>query len=150
MNQLQRDIAQLQRQVYSSGGGSAGAVYAPSAGTGSSSCSPTIFTKPPSGIAPMQYSIPFRSFFTSGGGESIETAAGDPAKAGQSVREVGTNPFIVGDAAVDEHPVDAVGSAVGRGTEHERVGSAAEQRHHRGRGRLVQQRHRVRVCRIRP
>ena len=30
-------------------------------------------------------------------GESIETAAGDPAKAGQSVREVGTNPFIVGD-----------------------------------------------------
>jgi len=32
-------------------------------------------------------------------GESIETAAGDPAKAGQSVREVGTNPFIVGDAA---------------------------------------------------
>ena len=30
-------------------------------------------------------------------GESIETAAGDPAKAGQSVRVVGTNPFIVGD-----------------------------------------------------
>ncbi|MBD3184228.1 phosphoenolpyruvate carboxykinase (ATP) [Candidatus Poribacteria bacterium] len=29
-------------------------------------------------------------------GESIETAAGDPAKAGQSVRVVGTNPFIVG------------------------------------------------------
>ncbi|MFC1713635.1 phosphoenolpyruvate carboxykinase (ATP) [Candidatus Poribacteria bacterium] len=32
-------------------------------------------------------------------GESIETAAGDPSKAGQSVRVVGTNPFIVGDEA---------------------------------------------------
>jgi phosphoenolpyruvate carboxykinase (ATP) len=32
-------------------------------------------------------------------GESIETAAGDPARAGQSMREVGTNPFIVGDRA---------------------------------------------------
>jgi phosphoenolpyruvate carboxykinase (ATP) len=32
-------------------------------------------------------------------GESIETAAGDPSKAGQSVRVVGTNPFIVGDRA---------------------------------------------------
>ena len=30
-------------------------------------------------------------------GESIETAASDPTKIGQSVREVGTNPFIVGD-----------------------------------------------------
>lgn len=29
-------------------------------------------------------------------GESIETAAGDPAKAGQPVHSVGTNPFIVG------------------------------------------------------
>lgn len=29
-------------------------------------------------------------------GESIETSAGDPAKAGQSVRCVGTNPFIIG------------------------------------------------------
>ena len=29
-------------------------------------------------------------------GESIETSAGDPAKAGQSLRCVGTNPFIVG------------------------------------------------------
>lgn len=29
-------------------------------------------------------------------GESIETSAGDPAKAGQSKRVVGTNPFIVG------------------------------------------------------
>jgi phosphoenolpyruvate carboxykinase (ATP) len=32
-------------------------------------------------------------------GESIETSAGDPAKAGQSKREVGTNPFIVGPEA---------------------------------------------------
>jgi phosphoenolpyruvate carboxykinase (ATP) len=30
-------------------------------------------------------------------GESIETSAGDPQKAGVSVREVGTNPFIIGD-----------------------------------------------------
>jgi len=29
-------------------------------------------------------------------GESIITSAADPTKAGQSVREVGTNPFIVG------------------------------------------------------
>jgi phosphoenolpyruvate carboxykinase (ATP) len=29
-------------------------------------------------------------------GESIETAAGDPTKIGQSLRVVGTNPFIVG------------------------------------------------------
>ncbi|PIN98163.1 MAG: phosphoenolpyruvate carboxykinase (ATP) [Candidatus Diapherotrites archaeon CG10_big_fil_rev_8_21_14_0_10_31_34] len=29
-------------------------------------------------------------------GESIETSAGDPTKAGQSKREVGTNPFITG------------------------------------------------------
>jgi len=29
-------------------------------------------------------------------GESIETAAGDPTRAGQSIRVVGTNPFIVG------------------------------------------------------
>jgi phosphoenolpyruvate carboxykinase (ATP) len=29
-------------------------------------------------------------------GESIETSAGDPARAGQAKREVGTNPFIVG------------------------------------------------------
>ncbi|MTI85353.1 MAG: phosphoenolpyruvate carboxykinase (ATP) [Firmicutes bacterium] len=29
-------------------------------------------------------------------GESVETSAGDPTKAGQSKREVGTNPFIVG------------------------------------------------------
>jgi phosphoenolpyruvate carboxykinase (ATP) len=28
--------------------------------------------------------------------ESIITSAADPTKAGQSVREVGTNPFIVG------------------------------------------------------
>jgi phosphoenolpyruvate carboxykinase (ATP) len=32
-------------------------------------------------------------------GESVESSAGDPAKAGQSVRVVGTNPFIVGDEA---------------------------------------------------
>ncbi len=32
-------------------------------------------------------------------GESIETSAGDPSRAGESVREVGTNPFIVGDPA---------------------------------------------------
>ena len=32
-------------------------------------------------------------------GESIETSAGDPRRAGESVREVGTNPFIVGDEA---------------------------------------------------
>ncbi|MCL5035754.1 MAG: phosphoenolpyruvate carboxykinase (ATP) [Chloroflexi bacterium] len=29
-------------------------------------------------------------------GESIETSAGDPSKAGQSLRVVGTNPFIIG------------------------------------------------------
>ncbi|OIP97899.1 phosphoenolpyruvate carboxykinase (ATP) [Candidatus Wirthbacteria bacterium CG2_30_54_11] len=29
-------------------------------------------------------------------GESIETSAGDPTKAGQSKREVGTNPFLIG------------------------------------------------------
>ena len=29
-------------------------------------------------------------------GESIQTSAGDPSKAGQSIRVVGTNPFIVG------------------------------------------------------
>lgn len=32
-------------------------------------------------------------------GESIETSAGDPARAGESVRVVGTNPFIIGDEA---------------------------------------------------
>ncbi len=32
-------------------------------------------------------------------GESIETSAGDPSKAGQSKREVGTNPFIMGPEA---------------------------------------------------
>jgi phosphoenolpyruvate carboxykinase (ATP) len=30
-------------------------------------------------------------------GESIETSAGDPLKVGQSVRVVGTNPFVIGD-----------------------------------------------------
>ena len=32
-------------------------------------------------------------------GESIETSAGDPRRAGESVREVGTNPFVVGNEA---------------------------------------------------
>lgn len=32
-------------------------------------------------------------------GESVETSAGDPRRAGESVREVGTNPFITGDEA---------------------------------------------------
>ncbi|CCO07062.1 phosphoenolpyruvate carboxykinase (ATP) [Desulforamulus hydrothermalis] len=32
-------------------------------------------------------------------GESIETSAGDPSRAGQSKREVGTNPFIMGPEA---------------------------------------------------
>jgi len=32
-------------------------------------------------------------------GESIETSASDPKRAGESVREVGTNPFIIGDYA---------------------------------------------------
>jgi len=32
-------------------------------------------------------------------GESIETSAGDPRRAGESVRVVGTNPFIIGDPA---------------------------------------------------
>jgi phosphoenolpyruvate carboxykinase (ATP) len=32
-------------------------------------------------------------------GESIETSAGDPLRAGESVREVGTNPFTVGSEA---------------------------------------------------
>jgi len=34
-------------------------------------------------------------------GESIETSAGDPRRAGESVREVGTNPFLVGDEAYE-------------------------------------------------
>jgi len=32
-------------------------------------------------------------------GESIETAAGDPTRIGQSLRQPGTNPFMVGDSA---------------------------------------------------
>ncbi len=32
-------------------------------------------------------------------GESVETSAGDPLRAGQSVRVVGTNPFLIGDEA---------------------------------------------------
>ncbi len=38
-------------------------------------------------------------------GESIETSAGDPTKAGQSKREVGTNPFIVGKEAEEGNRV---------------------------------------------
>jgi phosphoenolpyruvate carboxykinase (ATP) len=34
-------------------------------------------------------------------GESVETSAGDPRRTGESVREVGTNPFIVGDEAYE-------------------------------------------------
>ena len=34
-------------------------------------------------------------------GESIETSAGDPKRAGESVRSVGTNPFIIGDKSYD-------------------------------------------------
>ena len=34
-------------------------------------------------------------------GESIETSAGDPQRAGESVRVVGTNPFIVGDETAE-------------------------------------------------
>lgn len=34
-------------------------------------------------------------------GESIETSAGDPKRAGESIREVGTNPFIIGDKAYE-------------------------------------------------
>jgi phosphoenolpyruvate carboxykinase (ATP) len=34
-------------------------------------------------------------------GESVETSAGDPTRTGESVREVGTNPFIIGDEAYD-------------------------------------------------
>ncbi len=34
-------------------------------------------------------------------GESIESSGGDPARAGESVREVGTNPFIVGDDSAE-------------------------------------------------
>jgi len=34
-------------------------------------------------------------------GESIESSAGDPKRAGESIRVVGTNPFIVGDEAAE-------------------------------------------------
>src|SRR5574337_867166 len=34
-------------------------------------------------------------------GESIETSAGDPKRVGKSIREVGTNPFIIGDKAYE-------------------------------------------------
>ncbi|HEY3203249.1 MAG TPA: phosphoenolpyruvate carboxykinase (ATP) [Thermoanaerobaculia bacterium] len=41
-------------------------------------------------------------------GESIETSAGDPSKAGQAKREVGTNPFIVGPEAEEGNRVLAI------------------------------------------
>lgn len=34
-------------------------------------------------------------------GESVETSAGDPRRTGESVREVGTNPFIIGDESYE-------------------------------------------------
>jgi phosphoenolpyruvate carboxykinase (ATP) len=34
-------------------------------------------------------------------GESIESSAGDPSRAGESVRGVGTNPFIIGDESYE-------------------------------------------------
>lgn len=34
-------------------------------------------------------------------GESVETSAGDPKRAGESIREVGTNPFIIGDKSYE-------------------------------------------------
>ncbi|TLD42609.1 MAG: Phosphoenolpyruvate carboxykinase [ATP] [Candidatus Jettenia ecosi] len=34
-------------------------------------------------------------------GESIETSAGDPRRTGESIREVGTNPFIIGDKSYE-------------------------------------------------
>ncbi|MDQ5858490.1 MAG: phosphoenolpyruvate carboxykinase (ATP) [Acidobacteriota bacterium] len=40
--------------------------------------------------------------------ESIETSAGDPTKAGQSKREVGTNPFIVGPEAEEGNRLLAI------------------------------------------
>lgn len=41
-------------------------------------------------------------------GESIETSAGDPTKAGQAKREVGTNPFIVGPESEEGNRVLAI------------------------------------------
>ncbi len=41
-------------------------------------------------------------------GESIETSAGDPTKAGQAKREVGTNPFIVGPESDEGNRVLAI------------------------------------------
>ncbi|MGI6574384.1 MAG: phosphoenolpyruvate carboxykinase (ATP) [bacterium] len=41
-------------------------------------------------------------------GESIETSAGDPSKAGQSKREVGTNPFIIGSEAEEGNRLYAI------------------------------------------
>ncbi|MBX6377472.1 MAG: phosphoenolpyruvate carboxykinase (ATP) [Clostridia bacterium] len=41
-------------------------------------------------------------------GESIETSAGDPSRAGQSKREVGTNPFIIGPEAEEGNRLLAI------------------------------------------
>lgn len=41
-------------------------------------------------------------------GESIETSAGDPTRAGQAKREVGTNPFIVGPEAEEGNRILAI------------------------------------------
>src|SRR5262249_6186722 len=41
-------------------------------------------------------------------GESIETSAGDPTRAGQAKREVGTNPFIVGPEAEEGNRLLAI------------------------------------------
>jgi phosphoenolpyruvate carboxykinase (ATP) len=41
-------------------------------------------------------------------GESIETSAGDPTRAGQAKREVGTNPFIVGPEAQEGNRLLAI------------------------------------------
>jgi len=39
-------------------------------------------------------------------GESVESSAGDPRRAGESVRVVGTNPFIVGNEAAEGNWID--------------------------------------------
>ena len=72
-------------------------------------------------------------------GESIETSAGDPRRAGESIRVVGTNPFIIGDEAEEgnwfyeflkAHPqkiqcyllnTGGVGEIIGKNTQGEKV-----------------------------
>ncbi|MFQ5808456.1 MAG: phosphoenolpyruvate carboxykinase, partial [Armatimonadota bacterium] len=41
-------------------------------------------------------------------GESVESSAGDPRRAGESVRVVGTNPFIIGDEAAEANWIYAL------------------------------------------